>query len=258
MLDDPMLAGRAATLIREEGVNAEWAVRRAGEELSHLFDEAEDHYLRERKLDVADVTGRLRLNLRPAVRRPAGDLPHGGGPAHPRGRRAGPVARRPGGLAAGRRLRHRRRQLDLPHGHPRALAARPGRRRPARRERAARCRHDGGRRWDDGRGAGRPVGRGARAARRAAHAPHRLRALARRVPAAAGRHAGRRPHPARGEPRAARGGRDRAAVRRRGRRPVPLRVPAREPRRRHAGRRRRGGPVPRPTAASSRPWRRAP
>ncbi len=65
MLDDPMLVDRAAALIRQERLNAEWAVRRAADELTALFDQAADSYLRERKGDLADVTGRLRLNLRP-------------------------------------------------------------------------------------------------------------------------------------------------------------------------------------------------
>lgn len=79
MLDDPMLVDRAAAFIREERVNAEWAVRRAGEELTALFDEAADPYLRERRGDVADVTGRLRLNLRPQSA-PAELLQSVGGP----------------------------------------------------------------------------------------------------------------------------------------------------------------------------------
>jgi phosphotransferase system enzyme I (PtsI) len=65
MLDDPMLADRAIHFIRSEQMNAEWAVRRAAEELTALFDQTADPYLRERKGDVADVMGRLRMNLRP-------------------------------------------------------------------------------------------------------------------------------------------------------------------------------------------------
>lgn len=65
MLDDPMLVDRAAALIREDRLNAEWAVRRAADELTALLDQAADPYLRERKGDLADVTGRLRMNLRP-------------------------------------------------------------------------------------------------------------------------------------------------------------------------------------------------
>ena len=64
ILDDPMLIGRATALIRGEQVNAEWAVQRAFEELEHVFDAVEDPYLRERKGDVEDVVGRLRMNLR--------------------------------------------------------------------------------------------------------------------------------------------------------------------------------------------------
>src|SRR4051812_14042214 len=64
ILDDPMLLGRAMAVIREERVNAEWAVHRAFEEIEQVFDGIEDPYLRERKGDVEDVVGRLRMNLR--------------------------------------------------------------------------------------------------------------------------------------------------------------------------------------------------
>jgi phosphoenolpyruvate-protein phosphotransferase (PTS system enzyme I) len=67
MLDDPMLVGRAATVIREERLNAESALQRALEQISTYFDEVEDPYLRERKGDVADVVGRLSMNLRAAA-----------------------------------------------------------------------------------------------------------------------------------------------------------------------------------------------
>jgi len=64
MLDDPMLAPRAAEIIRQQRVNAEWAVQQAFDECSAVFDEVADPYLRERKGDVADLAGRLRMNLR--------------------------------------------------------------------------------------------------------------------------------------------------------------------------------------------------
>jgi phosphoenolpyruvate-protein phosphotransferase (PTS system enzyme I) len=64
ILDDPMLLGRALSVIREERVNAEWAIHRAFEEIEQVFDAIEDPYLRERKGDVEDVVGRLRMNLR--------------------------------------------------------------------------------------------------------------------------------------------------------------------------------------------------
>jgi phosphoenolpyruvate-protein phosphotransferase (PTS system enzyme I) len=70
MLDDPMLVPRAAALIREQHVNAEWAVQSAFDEFSAVFDEIVDPYLRERKGDVADLVGRLRMNVRQGFRTP--------------------------------------------------------------------------------------------------------------------------------------------------------------------------------------------
>jgi phosphoenolpyruvate-protein phosphotransferase (PTS system enzyme I) len=70
MLDDQMLIGRAEQIIRTERVNAAWAVHRAYEELYQLFSAMEDPYLRERENDVADVAGRLRMNLRHGARGP--------------------------------------------------------------------------------------------------------------------------------------------------------------------------------------------
>jgi len=65
MLDDPLFAGRAETLIRTERLNAEWAVRRASDELTQLFEASDDELLRERKGDLADVVGRVERSLRP-------------------------------------------------------------------------------------------------------------------------------------------------------------------------------------------------
>ena len=64
MLDDPMLVERAAAIVREQRLNAASALQRALDEVSALFDQADDAYLRERKGDVADVVGRLCMNLR--------------------------------------------------------------------------------------------------------------------------------------------------------------------------------------------------
>jgi phosphotransferase system enzyme I (PtsI) len=64
MLDDPMLVDRAVAIIRDQRVNAESALRQALDELSRLFEQADDPYLRERKGDVGDVVGRLTMNLR--------------------------------------------------------------------------------------------------------------------------------------------------------------------------------------------------
>ncbi len=66
MLDDAMLIERAKTTIRNERLNAESALQRALDQISAVFDQAHDNYLRERKGDVADVVGRLCMNLRAA------------------------------------------------------------------------------------------------------------------------------------------------------------------------------------------------
>jgi phosphoenolpyruvate-protein phosphotransferase (PTS system enzyme I) len=66
MLDDAMLIGRAADAIRAERLNAESALQRALEHISTLLDHAQDPYLRERQGDIADVVGRLTMNLREA------------------------------------------------------------------------------------------------------------------------------------------------------------------------------------------------
>ena len=67
MLDDPMLVPRAAEIIRAQRVNAEWAVQQVFHEFSSVFDEVADPYLRERKGDLSDLVGRLRMNLRQGV-----------------------------------------------------------------------------------------------------------------------------------------------------------------------------------------------
>lgn len=64
MLDDPLFVGRAMEIVRTERVNAAWAVHRAYEELVQVFASVEDPYLRERENDVADIAGRVRMNLR--------------------------------------------------------------------------------------------------------------------------------------------------------------------------------------------------
>ena len=65
MLDDPMLLARAASIIQEQRVNAEWALQQVFDHLGAIFDAVDDPYLRERKGDLADVVGRLRMNLTP-------------------------------------------------------------------------------------------------------------------------------------------------------------------------------------------------
>jgi phosphotransferase system enzyme I (PtsI) len=70
MLDDPMLIPRATVIVREQRVNAESAVQQVFQEFSAVFDEVADPYLRERRGDVADLVGRLKMNLRQGLETP--------------------------------------------------------------------------------------------------------------------------------------------------------------------------------------------
>jgi phosphotransferase system enzyme I (PtsI) len=63
MLEDPLLVDRSVGVIREDRVNAEWAVRTVSEQLHTLFDGFTDAYLKERSTDLDDVLGRIQLNL---------------------------------------------------------------------------------------------------------------------------------------------------------------------------------------------------
>ncbi|MBE2248960.1 MAG: phosphoenolpyruvate--protein phosphotransferase [Myxococcus sp.] len=63
MLHDPMFLVEVTRLIKEETINAEWAVRRVCRRLRHQFDNLEDEYFRERKSDIEFVTDRIVRNL---------------------------------------------------------------------------------------------------------------------------------------------------------------------------------------------------
>jgi phosphoenolpyruvate-protein phosphotransferase (PTS system enzyme I) len=63
MIDDPLLAGRSEELVRERGINAEWALRQVAEDLHRAFAEYADEYFKERLSDLDDVIGRIQLNL---------------------------------------------------------------------------------------------------------------------------------------------------------------------------------------------------
>jgi phosphotransferase system enzyme I (PtsI) len=66
MLDDRMLIDRAIEIVQNSRVNAEAALQRTLDEISALFERADDPYLRERRGDVSDVVARLLGNLRAA------------------------------------------------------------------------------------------------------------------------------------------------------------------------------------------------
>jgi phosphotransferase system enzyme I (PtsI) len=64
MLEDRMLIDRAIEIIQSSRVNAETALQQTLDEISALFHQTDDPYLRERRGDVSDVVGRLCGNLR--------------------------------------------------------------------------------------------------------------------------------------------------------------------------------------------------
>ena len=136
MLDDPMLVPRAAEIVREQRVNAEWAVQQ-------VFARVQRGVRRGRRSVPARAQGRRRRSGRPAADEPAPGRRHAARSAARARRvvgadrrRADAVDRRAGGLDEGARLRDRRGQPHLSHRDPGAFARRAGGRRPAQRQRA--------------------------------------------------------------------------------------------------------------------------
>ena len=71
MLEDPLLLDSAVRIIREELVNAEWALRTVSDQLHERFEGLSDQYLKERTTDLDDVLGRIQLNLGGAADAPS-------------------------------------------------------------------------------------------------------------------------------------------------------------------------------------------
>lgn len=63
MLDDSLLLQTTIDTIRNEKVNAEWALNETASRLSNVFTNMKDKYLQERGTDVEDVIGRVQANL---------------------------------------------------------------------------------------------------------------------------------------------------------------------------------------------------
>ena len=59
MLDDVDYCESIESIIREESVNAEYAVSTTGENFAMMFASMDDDYMRERAADVKDISGRL-------------------------------------------------------------------------------------------------------------------------------------------------------------------------------------------------------
>jgi len=80
LLDDPMLATRASALVRDERVNAEWAVQHAFDEVAALLNDPAEPALGERTGDLRDLAQRLRANLRTEQRGRSGPFEQLDGP----------------------------------------------------------------------------------------------------------------------------------------------------------------------------------
>ena len=63
MLKDEMLVAEAQRLVRDDNVNAEWAVKRAVRKIKSAFSDVADEYFKERRADVDYVGERIIKNL---------------------------------------------------------------------------------------------------------------------------------------------------------------------------------------------------
>ncbi|MBI3569521.1 MAG: phosphoenolpyruvate--protein phosphotransferase [Gammaproteobacteria bacterium] len=63
MLDDKMISMAPIEAIRNQQYNAEWALKTQSEILSTIFEQMDDHYLRNKKIDVNQVVNRIQRNL---------------------------------------------------------------------------------------------------------------------------------------------------------------------------------------------------
>lgn len=64
ILEDRMFVDRIIEKIREERINAEWAIQAVSSTILEAYDRVHDDYLRDRKGDLEDVVRRLLSNLR--------------------------------------------------------------------------------------------------------------------------------------------------------------------------------------------------
>lgn len=143
MLDDPMLVSRVGDIVREQRVNADWAVQQVFHEFGAVFDDVADPYLRERKGEVSDLSGRIKMNLLQGASTPRDLLRDLDEVIGDHRRRADALARRAGELDEGPRVCHGCRQPDVARGHSRPVARSAGHRRPAQRERHRSTRRGG-------------------------------------------------------------------------------------------------------------------
>ncbi|MFQ5735738.1 MAG: phosphoenolpyruvate--protein phosphotransferase [Thermodesulfobacteriota bacterium] len=63
ILKDNMLINDTIKVIRDERVNAEWAIKSVLKDIKEYFDKMDDLYLRERSMDIEHIVNRVLLNL---------------------------------------------------------------------------------------------------------------------------------------------------------------------------------------------------
>ncbi|MBI5642452.1 MAG: phosphoenolpyruvate--protein phosphotransferase [Deltaproteobacteria bacterium] len=63
ILKDNMLINDTVKVIKEERVNAEWALKTVLKDLMEYFDKIDDEYLKERSMDIEHIVNRVLINL---------------------------------------------------------------------------------------------------------------------------------------------------------------------------------------------------
>ena len=76
IVSDPSFADKVVQKIESEQVNAEWALWEVQEELQARFESFDDEYLRERVVDVKDVSERLLTNLQGVAHHDLSEITH--------------------------------------------------------------------------------------------------------------------------------------------------------------------------------------
>ena len=63
ILEDKTFTSQVESLIQKEQVNAEWAVKTVMDQMIRLFNGFDDIYLRDRRIDIEDISRRILKNL---------------------------------------------------------------------------------------------------------------------------------------------------------------------------------------------------
>lgn len=74
ILKDNMLINDTVKVIKEERVNAEWALKTVLKDLMEYFNRMDDEYLRERSTDIEHIVNRVLINLMGRKHEPVADL----------------------------------------------------------------------------------------------------------------------------------------------------------------------------------------